>query len=144
MRVVGHQSRTAMWWWISLVRGGSVGWLWWSGKSTTPREASPRWVGAPGPAEEEGGGWLGLAAVSESRKQGRKWWHPYRPTAKPATRTKCKEGGVLLYPHGQRMDETTKMAERVHERWDSSALRRGGARTHAADRSEGASGNGLT
>jgi hypothetical protein len=93
---------------------------------------------------KKGGGWLGLATVSESRKQGQKRWHPYRPTAKPAARTKCKEGGVLLYPHGWRMDETTKMAARVHGRWDSSALCRGGARTHAADRSEGDSGNGLT
>jgi hypothetical protein len=32
-----------------------VRWLQWSGKSTTPREASPRWVGAPGSTEEESG-----------------------------------------------------------------------------------------
>jgi hypothetical protein len=34
---------------------GGVGWLRWSGKSTMPREASLRWVGASGPAEEERG-----------------------------------------------------------------------------------------
>jgi hypothetical protein len=37
------------------VCSGSVRWLRWSGKSTTSREASPRWVGALGPAEEERG-----------------------------------------------------------------------------------------
>jgi hypothetical protein len=37
------------------VSGDGVGWLRWSGKSTTPREASLRWVGAPGPTEEERG-----------------------------------------------------------------------------------------
>jgi hypothetical protein len=35
--------------------GGGVGWLQWLGKSTTPQEASLRWVGASGPAEEERG-----------------------------------------------------------------------------------------
>jgi hypothetical protein len=30
-------------------------WLLWSRKLATPREASPRWVGAPGPTEEERG-----------------------------------------------------------------------------------------
>jgi hypothetical protein len=36
------------------VRGGGAGWLQWSGKSATPREGSPKWVGAPGPAHEDG------------------------------------------------------------------------------------------
>jgi hypothetical protein len=44
-----------MWWQISPVRSGSAGWLWWSGKSDMPREASSSWVGALGPAEEERG-----------------------------------------------------------------------------------------
>jgi hypothetical protein len=41
------------------VRDGGVGWLRWLGKSTTPREASPRWVGASGPVEEERGRLVG-------------------------------------------------------------------------------------
>jgi hypothetical protein len=41
-----------MWWPISPVRDGGAERLRWSGKSATPREASPRWVGAPGLAEE--------------------------------------------------------------------------------------------
>jgi hypothetical protein len=44
-----------MWWRILSVCGGGVGWLRWSGKSTTPWEASLRWVGAPEPAKEERG-----------------------------------------------------------------------------------------
>jgi hypothetical protein len=37
---------------------------------------------------KKGGGWLRLAVVSRSRKQGRKWWHSYRWTAKPVAWTK--------------------------------------------------------
>jgi hypothetical protein len=37
------------------VCNSGVGWLRWSRRSTTPQEASPRWVGALGPAEEERG-----------------------------------------------------------------------------------------
>jgi hypothetical protein len=36
------------------VHDDGAGWLRWSGESATPREASPRWVGAPGPAHEDG------------------------------------------------------------------------------------------
>jgi hypothetical protein len=36
------------------VRDGGAGRLRWSGKSATPREASSRWVGAPGPAHKDG------------------------------------------------------------------------------------------
>jgi hypothetical protein len=36
------------------VRDGGAGWLRWSRKLATPREASPRWVGAPGPTHEDG------------------------------------------------------------------------------------------
>jgi hypothetical protein len=36
------------------VRGGGARRLWWLGKSATSWEASPRWVGAPGPAHEDG------------------------------------------------------------------------------------------
>jgi hypothetical protein len=37
------------------MRGDGAGWLRWSGKSATPRGTSLKWVGAPGPAEEERG-----------------------------------------------------------------------------------------
>jgi hypothetical protein len=40
---------------------------------------------------KKGGGWLGLATVSRSWKQGRKQRHPYWWTAKPVARTKCTE-----------------------------------------------------
>jgi hypothetical protein len=78
-----------------------------------PREASPRWVGAPGPAEEERGRLVRSDDGEPIVETGRKRWHPFRRTAKPAARTKCKEGGVLLYPHGCRMDGIAKMAARV-------------------------------
>jgi hypothetical protein len=35
------------------VCGGDAGRLWWSEKLAMPRGASPKWVGAPGPTEEE-------------------------------------------------------------------------------------------
>jgi hypothetical protein len=54
-----------------------------------PREASLRWVGAPRPAEEERGGWLGLATVRRLRKQGRKRWRHYWRTVKPEAQTQC-------------------------------------------------------
>jgi hypothetical protein len=41
-------------WQILPVRGGGAGRLRWSGKSARPREASPRWMGALGPAHEDG------------------------------------------------------------------------------------------
>jgi hypothetical protein len=34
--------------------GGGAGWIWWLGKPATLREASPRWVGGPGPTQEDG------------------------------------------------------------------------------------------
>jgi hypothetical protein len=57
---------------------------------------------------------LGLATVSQSRKQGQKRWHPYRRTVKLAARTKCKEGGVFLYLHDRRMDGTSRMVACAH------------------------------
>jgi hypothetical protein len=51
---------------------------------------------------KKGGGWLGLAMVSWSRKQGQKRWHPYRRTAKPKTQTKCmgKAPFILVWAEG--------------------------------------------
>jgi hypothetical protein len=71
-----------------------------------------------------------MATVSQSRKQGRKRRHPYQRTAKLVAQTKCKEGGVLLYP--------------CVGKWDSSVLRRGKACTRTTDHSEGASSSDLT
>jgi hypothetical protein len=51
---------------------GSAGQLWWSRKPTTPRGASPKWVGAPGAAHEDERRvrWLGTdeAAGTEARR----------------------------------------------------------------------------
>jgi hypothetical protein len=55
-RAVGHRNRTVTRWQISPVHGGGVRRLWWSGKSATPQEASLRWVGALGPAHNDGRG----------------------------------------------------------------------------------------
>jgi hypothetical protein len=48
------------------VRSGSAGRLRWLGKSTTPQEASSRWVGAPGSAHDDGRRvrWLGTNGVA--------------------------------------------------------------------------------
>jgi hypothetical protein len=67
-RAIGHRNRTATRWRISPVCGGGVGRLRWSGKSATPQEASPRRVGAPGPAHEDGrhGRRLGIDGAAET------------------------------------------------------------------------------
>jgi hypothetical protein len=54
---------------------------------------------------KKGRGWLGLVAVSRSRKQGRKRWHPYRRMVKTEVWTKCT-GEVFFYSceHRDRRD----------------------------------------
>jgi hypothetical protein len=78
------------------VRSGGVERLWWSGRSTTPQGASPKQVGAPGPAEEERGRLVRSGDGESIMKTGRKLRHPYRRTVKQEVRTKCT-GEVFFY-----------------------------------------------
>jgi hypothetical protein len=70
--------------------------------------------GALGPAYGERGGvrWLGTDRAAENR--GGVVVMAYRREAAVGAWTKCKEGGVLLYPHGWRKDGTAKMAAHTH------------------------------
>jgi hypothetical protein len=66
-KVLPHRNRMATQWQISPMCGGGAGRLLWSRKSATPQEASLRWVGAPGPAHEDGRHvrWLGTDGAAE-------------------------------------------------------------------------------
>jgi hypothetical protein len=111
MRVTGHRSRTTTWWWISPVRISGVRWLWWSGKSTKPREASLRWVGAPGPVEEESERLVRFGDGEPVAKTG------VEVVASFCIRTTGGRTGQQRWQHA-----------RVR-RWDNLALHRGGAHT---------------
>jgi hypothetical protein len=134
MRAAGHWSRTATWWRISTVRGGSVGWLRWTGKSTTPWDASPRWVGALGPGGEERGRPVRFGDGESIVETGAEALASLPMDRKPVARTKSKEGGVLMYPHYWRMDGTARMAACARGELSSSVQWQGGACTCAADR----------
>jgi hypothetical protein len=56
--------------------------------------------------------WLGTDRAAENR--GGVVVTAYRREAAVGAWTKCKEGGVLLYPHGWRKDGTAKMAAHTH------------------------------
>jgi hypothetical protein len=110
----------------------SAQWLLWSWKSATPREASPRWVGAPGPTEEErgrlvryGNGELVIKMEVEMA------------VSVPAD----NEAGGVNKTHG---GGGPFLPMRLEDRRDSSVRRRGGAHMRGADHSKDAGASGLT
>jgi hypothetical protein len=109
-----------------MVGGGSVGWLRWLGKLTTPWEASPRWVGALGPAEEE---------------RGRPFWSG---DGEPITEIGVEAATSL--PADSEASGADKMQGRrgpFVPAWSEDGRDSKDGSMRAADRSEGASGNGL-
>jgi hypothetical protein len=116
--VPARPGQATTWWWISPVHDCGVGWLQWSGKSTTPREASSRCVGVPGPVEEERGRLVksvnsepvsetGAEAVASlptdseasgaGKTQGRRG--PFVPVL-PEDRHDSKDGGTRVWRNG--------------------------------------------
>jgi hypothetical protein len=124
------------------VRGG--GWLRWTGKSTTPWEASLRCVGAPGPTEEERGKLVRSGDSEPVAETGAEAVASLLTDRKPVARTLCKEGGVHMYPRDRRTDVIARMEARACGEWDSSMRWQGGAHTHATNHSEGVNSCGLT